>query len=218
MWRSGFRIAKQFARSRDITAGPHLKLLALLGSAEDHESIYAALPVPALQLPAIWALGHIGTARAAEACLAGMRHEHLARAAGEAYCWITGANLVRDGLTKAEAEPDAPAFENDDLDADLVPAAEAMWPTPDADAAREHWHARASTFAADVRHILGRPMASDTLLTTVEAGPMVRRADIVLELRFRTRGTYDVETRAFSARQRQMMAAGRSASFARSGY
>jgi len=33
--------------------------------------------------------------------------------------------------------------------------------------------------------------------------------DLVLELRVKTRGRYDVETRAFTPRQRQMMAAGR---------
>jgi len=45
----------------------------------------------------------------------------------------------------------------------------------------------------------------------IESGPMLRRPDLVLQLRVKTRGRYDVETRAFAARQRQMMAAGRSA-------
>ena len=51
----------------------------------------------------------------------------------------------------------------------------------------------------------------ETLLTTIETGPMLRRPDLVLELRVKTRGRYDVETRAFTARQRQMMAAARAA-------
>ena len=57
-------------------AGPYLKLLALLGTAEEHEIIYAALRIPELQQQAIWALGHIGTVRAAESCLAGMQYEN----------------------------------------------------------------------------------------------------------------------------------------------
>src|SRR6185295_16451953 len=128
------------------------------------EIVFGALRVPELQTSAIWALGHIGTARAAELCLAGMPYDSLARASGEAYCWITGADLERDHLVVKEAPPDVPAFENDDLDADLVPGPEALWPLPDADAARRHWAERQSSFAPDVRHIHGRPVTGETRL------------------------------------------------------
>ena len=77
--------------------------------------------------------------RAADACLAGMQHEPLARACGEAYCWITGADLERDRLAAEEKPVDAPAFEDDDLDANLVPPPEALWPLPDAEAVKTHW-------------------------------------------------------------------------------
>ena len=40
---------------------------------------------------------------------------------------------------------------------------------------------------------------------------MLRRPDLALELRVKTRGRYDVETRAFTGRQRQMMMASRAA-------
>ena len=98
--------------------------------------MYAALRVPELQVPAIWALGHIGNVRAADACVAGMQHEPIARACGEAYCWITGADLERDTLAVEETPADAPAFEDDDLDANLVPPPEALWPLPDAEAVK----------------------------------------------------------------------------------
>ncbi len=203
--------AKRMAQTPDEGAAPYLRLLALFGKAEDHEVVYAALPVPALQSHAIWALGHIGTARAVESCLAGMRHEAIARACGEAYCWITGADLLRDRLERQEATPEVPPFDEDNLDADLVPPPEAFWPLPDPDAARKHWLARSSDFSADARHIHGRPVTGDVLLAMVETGAMLRRPDLVLELQARTRGRYDVETRAFASRQRQMMAAGRAA-------
>jgi uncharacterized protein (TIGR02270 family) len=201
--------ARRLAEPLDAGAAPYLKLLALFGKAEEREIVYAALPVPGLQSHAIWALGHIGTPRAAEFCLAGMRHETLARACGEAYCWITGADLVRDRLERKEAPPGVPAFEDDDLDANLVPSPEALWPLPDPDAVQQHWLARSSAFRADVRHVHGRPVTGDVLLAMVETGPMRRRPDLVLELQARSRGRYDVETRAFASRQRQMMAAGR---------
>jgi hypothetical protein len=45
----------------------------------------------------------------------------------------------------------------------------------------------------------------------IETGPMLRRPDLVLEMRVKTRGGYDVEPRGFTHRQRQMMATSRAA-------
>jgi uncharacterized protein (TIGR02270 family) len=208
---SAWDTAARLAGQRSPDAGPYLNLLALFGKADEHEVVYAALRIPELQAAAIWALGHIGTARAAEACVAGMQHDAVARACGEAYCWMTGADLERDRLAQIDPLVDAPAFEEDDLNADLVPTPEALWPKPDPKAVRQHWLARKSEWSANVRHVRGRPIDGDTLLTTIETGPMLRRPDLVLELVVKTRGRYDVETRAFASRQRQMMSAGRAA-------
>ena len=208
---AAWRAAQLRAQSLDVHAGPCLTLLALLGAPADHEIIYSALRVPALQRHAVWALGHIGTARAAEACVAGMQHQPLARACGEAYCWITGADLHRDRLAREEPMAEAPAFEDDDLDADLVPPPESLWPLPDLDAVRGHWRTFQPKLAAGARHLRGVPVSTEVQLRSIESGPMLRRPDLVIELRARSRGRYDVETRAFTSRQRQMMAAGRSA-------
>jgi uncharacterized protein (TIGR02270 family) len=167
--------------------------------------------MPELQASAIWALGHIGNVRAADACVSGMQHEAIARACGEAYCWITGADLERDTLSIKEPPADAPAFEDDDLDANLVPPPEALWPLPDAEAVKNHWLAIRSDWSASVRHIRGKPASGDTLLSMMETGPMLRRPDLALELRVKTRGRYDVEPRAFTGRQRQMMMVSRAA-------
>lgn len=203
--------AMRFAGQRDPQAGPYLNLLALFGTAGEHEIVFNALRIPSMQAAAIWALGHIGNVRAAEACLAGMQHEPLARACGEAYCWMTGADLGNDRLAIEETPPDAPAFEDDDLDANLVPAPESLWPRPDPDAVRKHWLKVGAEWGATVRHVRGKPATGDLLLTAMETAPMLRRHDLALELRVKTRGRYDVETRAFTPRQRQMMAAGRAA-------
>jgi uncharacterized protein (TIGR02270 family) len=206
-WRAAIRSAAVL----ESDSAPYLRLLALLGSASEHDVIYAALRVPALQRQAVWALGHVGTVKAAETCLTGMKHEPLARECGEAYAWITGADLARDGLVRTESVPEVPAFEDDDLDANLVPPPEALWPLPDVDAVRKHWETRRSEMHATARHIRGVAVSRSTLLAAVETGPMLRRPDLVLELRARTKGRYDVETRAFTARQRKMMAAARAA-------
>jgi uncharacterized protein (TIGR02270 family) len=206
-WETAIALARKGASD----SGAYLNLIALFGTAEEHEIVYKALRIPGLQAPAVWALGHIGTARAADACLAGMKHYALARACGEAYCWITGADLERDRLAAPETPAESPAFEDDDLDANLVPPPEALWPLPDPEAARKHWLALSSDWTPDVRYVRGRPVNGETLLATIETGPMLRRPDLVLELRVKTRGRYDVETRAFTARQRQMMTAARAA-------
>lgn len=201
----------RFAAQRDPQAGPYLNLLALFGTVAEHEVVFNALRIPSLQPAAIWAIGHIGNVRAAETCLAGIQHETIARACGEAYCWITGADLERDHLSVLETPPEVPAFEDDDLDANLVPPPEALWPLPDAEAVRKHWLALRANWPADVRHIQGRRSNGETLLVAIETGPMLRRPDLILELRVKTRGRYDVEPRAFTQRQRQMMAASRAA-------
>jgi uncharacterized protein (TIGR02270 family) len=206
-----WKTATQMASQRGPAAGAYLKLLSIFGTADEQEPVYAALRVPELQQPAIWALGHIGNVRAADACVAGMQHEPIARACGEAYCWITGTDLERDRLAAQEKLADAPAFEDDDLDANLVPPPEALWPLPDPEAVKKHWLALRTEWPANVRHIRGKPVNGDTLLSTMETGPMIRRSDIALELRVKTRGRYDVEPRAFAGRQRQMMMTSRAA-------
>jgi uncharacterized protein (TIGR02270 family) len=203
--------ATQMATQHTPAAARYLKLLAMFGTAEEQEAVYAVLRVPELQVAAIWALGHIGNVRAVDACVAGMQHEPIARACGEAYCWITGADLERDTLNVTETPADVPAFEDDDLDANLVPPPEALWPLPDAEAVKKHWLAIRSEWSASVRHIRGKPATGEALLSMMETGPMLRRPDLALELRVKTRGRYDVEPRAFTGRQRQMMMASRAA-------
>lgn len=103
---SAWNNARDLAFQLNGHSAPYLRLVGMLGHADEHEAVYNALRTPQLQSQAIWALGHLGTRRAVEACLHGMKHEKLARAAGEAYCYITGADLNRDHLaaTPAAAE------------------------------------------------------------------------------------------------------------------
>lgn len=206
-WPAAVRLAK----SGDLTEAPLLTWIAMLGSPDDQEIIFSALRVPELQRAGVWALGHIGTTRAVEACLAGMRHEAAARACGEAYCWMTGADLERDSLAVREEPPDPPSFEDEDLDANLVPSPADLWPLPDPEAIKEDWAARSASFSPELRHIHGRPVTPDWLVSMVERGPMLRRPDLVMELAARSRGAFDVETRALTSRQRRMFESSRAA-------
>ena len=204
-------LAGEMARQRRPEAARFLAALAMLGGAGEHESVFAALREPALQTSGLHALGHIGTREAAETCIAGMRDPKLARAAGEAFCAITGAELERDQLVAAEPEAGGPPvpFEAEDLDAPLVPRPEELWPLPDANAVRRYWSEVQGGFARGTRYVRGQPASLPTLIDAVEQGPMLRRPDLILELAVRTSGKYDVEPRAFAQRQRRMMAAAR---------
>jgi uncharacterized protein (TIGR02270 family) len=205
-WSAALSAARDLGRE----SAPLLRYIAMLGNAEDHKIVYAALAKPRLQRAAIWALGHLGTRDAAEHCLMAMKHPALARAAGEAYAAITGTDLARARLTAAEPETAPPSFQSDDLDADLVSTAEELWPLPDVQRVSDHWKKRAAGWEAGARHVRGGPISLEGLMQAVEGAPMLRRPDYLVELRVRTRGRYDVEPRALRAAQRAMMTVGRS--------
>ena len=71
-------------------------LVGALGGAEEFRAISEAAGQEPLRAAALYALGHVGTADAVEICIAHMADPKAARAAGEAYCAITGVELERD--------------------------------------------------------------------------------------------------------------------------
>jgi uncharacterized protein (TIGR02270 family) len=203
--------ALELLQKPEVESAPLLRIVAILGNATDHRLIHAALASPSLERAAVWALGNVGTREAVEQCLVLMADPTLTRVAGEAYCAITGADLARLRLTAHDTGEAAslPPFEEDDLDADLVPRHEELWPLPDAKAVRQHWATIASRFSLDQRYVRGEPAGIAALVQAVESGPMLRRPDYLFELYVRTQGRYDVEARAAGPVQQRMMAAGR---------
>jgi uncharacterized protein (TIGR02270 family) len=203
--------ALHWVRSMAPEAAPLLRHVAMFGNDAEHEMVANALQEPALRRSAIWALGHVGTRTAAECCLDLMQDVALAPLAAEAYCTITGAELAKDRLSTTDASADAgsPSFEEDDLDANLIPAAADLWPLPDLDAVRQHWASVHDRFQPGGRYLRGREMSLDWLMTTIEQGPMLRRPDHIFEAFVRTQGRYDVEPRATGPTQKRMMAVSR---------
>ena len=209
---AAWQAAVQLAQERSAACAPLLSSLAALGSPEEQQLVIGALREPSLQQAGLFALAYIGTPEAVEICLTGMRDEKLARVAAEAYCAITGAELARDGLAQPEPAdgPAPPRLEDDDLDANLVPAAAEQWPLPHLDAVRKHWQSVRQQHGRSVRHWRGRPAGLEGLAAAIERGPMLRREDLARELAVRTAGKYDLETRAFAHVQRSMMQSARS--------
>ncbi len=206
-----WRLAVELIEQRHPDCAPLLSGVAALGSPEEQSLVIGALRAPTLQTAGLFALAYIGTPQAVQIALAGMREPQLARAAGEAYCAITGAELVRDQLAAPEPPEAAspPPLANDPLDVDLVPRGADLWPLPDPAAVQRHWQRIKSQFAEGVRHWRGQPVTVETLVSALESGPMLRRDDLALELTVRTGRRYDLEPRAFAHVQRAMMRSGR---------
>jgi uncharacterized protein (TIGR02270 family) len=204
-----WQAAIAFGQQMNPESASMLSLMAMLGAAAEHQVVLSALRKPHLRHAALSALAYVGTPEAVEVCITGMKDPALARAAAESYCAITGADLDRDHLSAPEPEPAAVPFEADDLDADLVPKPDELWPLPDVEAVRRHWHGVKERFTSGARLYRGEPASLATLVQAVETGPMLRRPGLVVELGARTQGKYDVEHRAFARVQRRMMGSSR---------
>jgi uncharacterized protein (TIGR02270 family) len=196
-------------RERNSEYARLLPVLAMLGHETEHQLIFSLLGEPKLQRRAIWSLGCIGTQEAAHYCIVALKHPKLARMAAEAYCAITGVDLVRERMSLPEPDEPSPAFEDDDLDANLVPSAEDQWPLPNPDALKEHWQRQHQRLQPGIRYARGEAVEPMTLMRAIETAPMLRRPSYLFELYVRSSGKYDAEPRTTRSIQRQMMAAGR---------
>jgi uncharacterized protein (TIGR02270 family) len=129
--------------------------------------------------------------------------------AAEAFCAITGLDLEGQRLVVAPppSAPEPIPFEEDDLDADLVPSAEDLLPLPDVPGIQRWWSKNHQRFSTNTRFQGGRPVDLIVLQDELLRGPMRRRHATALELAVRTAGRYQVETRALSAEQRKQMSA-----------
>jgi len=206
--RPAWEAARAIVAAGEPGSNTLLRWIAIFGNpTQDHPRLYAATTDEASARQAFWALGHVGTREAAEHCLVCMRNPTLGRIAGEAYVAITGADLVRNQLTAPEPEdlPSLPPLEEEDLNANLIPHREHLWPLPDPDACAAHWATIETRFAPETRYVRGQPFTINALMDSIARGPMLRREDHALELYIRTGGACDIEPRAAYSTQRRMI-------------
>jgi uncharacterized protein (TIGR02270 family) len=185
-----------------------LLYLAMLGSDADLRALVGLLGDGGAKRGALFALGFAGTRTAAVACLEMTKDEALAKLAGEAFCAIVGIDMVKEGMVLADPEPpeEPVPFEEEDLDADLVPKPEDLLPRPDPKRLEDWWERHRRLLAESERYIGGVRADLAGLQTALERGPTRRRHAIAAELAVRSGGRYRVETRAFSADQQRQMA------------
>lgn len=200
-------VCRQLAATRAPARRARL-LLGLLGTERDQTSLYDALTCETTRQEAMFALGFAGTAAAADAAIRCMREPALAQLAAEAFCAITGLDLEAQNLVAPEAEGgrDEPVpFDEEDLDADLVPTPDELLPHPDVEGIMRWWRANAGSFRPGERYLRGRPLDLARLHDALRAEPTRRRHAIALELAVRTHGRLQLQTRTFGREQRRQL-------------
>jgi uncharacterized protein (TIGR02270 family) len=185
----GSAVAWNTARAETSEFG--LSLLGISGDAKDVDRLEAALANEKRRGAALFALGFTGLRRAVELCLLHLEDPKYARLAGEAIAAITG--LAIDAREEEKKEEPIP-FEEEDLDASLIPGPEAMLVLPDADAVRAMWKRESSRFRAEVRYLGGKPFDLNALNEALLRGPMRRRPLLALERAAKGQGKPWIET------------------------
>ena len=209
-------MAASWSRCREVASlakpdsGRALVLLALLGVEQDQKPVVEAVGDEKQRRDALFALGFAGTRAAADACIEAMAAGLCVQLAGEAFAAITGLDLEAEGLVapNPSEEPDEPIpFEEENLDANLVPTPADLLPWPDVGGVIRWWNVNRAAFAGGQRYLGGKPADLTAMQRALAEGPMRRRHAIALELAIRTGGRYQVETLDFTAAQRRQMEA-----------
>lgn len=197
--------AQEAVEGREVGSegsGVALFALAVSGEAKDVVRLAKLASLEAHRPEALFALGFTGSPLALEVCLAAMGDKRSARVAGEAFSAITGLRIEGEYCQPEAKPPKEPIpFEEEDLDADLVPGPESELPVPDAEKVLRWWGANKSRFSMEARYIGGALLDPASLLEGFWRGPTRRRLVLGLELAIRTRGQWRVETRRWARAQ-----------------
>ncbi|MCC6552278.1 MAG: TIGR02270 family protein [Polyangiaceae bacterium] len=134
-----------------------------------------------------------------------MAEPRLARAAGEAFSAITGADLRAE---KLKGEPpkgfrSGPTDDPRDEDVAMDPDEDLLWPDPEATA--RAWERRRPAFRDGARYLLGLPVTAPWLDRILARGPQRRRAAAAIELALRAPERRLFEVRAPARRQRRAL-------------
>ncbi len=208
--REAWSACERAVAERDAEFAVAARLRALSGDAEAVKPLLEASVEPRLARHAVLALGLTGRVAAADA-LVDLMGGSLGRLAGEAFSAITGLRMEGAYVAEEPPEREEPIpFEEEDLEADLVPGPEARLPLPDGEAVARWWRGGGKgsgkgerrLFDSGRRYLCGRPFTCGALLEEIAGGPMRRREALALELAIRTRGQAQVDVFALSSRQR----------------
>jgi uncharacterized protein (TIGR02270 family) len=203
-----------------------LALWALLAGPAQHDEIAKRLQVEAQRTAALFALGFSGNPAQVPVLIEHLGHSDplTGKLAAQSIALITGLDLRDDAyalpeptpaevgtLPKPEDDPEArealPELDNDDLDADLVPAPEHALPSPNPAAFATHWKQRRGQLDERKRYLRGVPLTLESVFDALERAPVRVRHVLALMLGVRTAGQCWLDTRLFTTTQSERLAA-----------
>ena len=202
------------------TAPQAMLLYAALGGRAHHEKLAEQLQHPHARRAALFALGHSGNVDHVPLLLEqlSVKDTTEVKLAAQALSTILGIDLQNDSFAApvkpaqastqlppvaedAEAQATLPALDEDDLDADLVPAPEDALPTPDVAAITKYWAEAQTRFDSTQRYLGGLPFDLGNALDYLAKTQGRRRQPIAVELSVRSTAKLRLDTRVFTATQ-----------------
>ncbi len=191
-----------------------MELYAALGGPPQHDRLVEALPLDSHRAPALRALGFSGNPGLVDRLLPYLQEgvdEVEAKLAAEAVSLIAGLDLRDDAfIVEEESEEETEEEElpplDEDLEDDLTLKPEDALPTPNAEAIRQWWKSERPRLDETKRHLAGQPWSGAAVAEYLDCGALRDRHMVALSLAIRTGGAAYVDTRAFTARQREQIA------------
>ena len=156
---------------------------------------------------AVIAAGIIGDPALVPWLLTQMKTPALARVAGEAFTMITDVDIELEELSGTRPEGFNAGPNDDPKDHNVAMDADEDLPWPDADLISEWWERNKGSFPSGTRHLLGKPITTDSLRQILGTGLQRQRAAAALELALSNPGRPTFEVRAPAFRQRKEVAA-----------
>nr|WP_225936916.1 TIGR02270 family protein [Myxococcus sp. RHSTA-1-4] len=178
-----------------------LMALAMGGEARDLSMLQELLSRSDLRDEALWALGFAGRLAAIESLLTWLRAGEPAAAAPLAL--VSGLSVEKLMVPSGQQE-DAPAEDEPESGAAL-PGPVMMKGTVLLQAIETWWKVAGARLPTGGRYLCGRPWSLESLLTALEEAPGPWRPGLAWELAVRTRGSIQVEPRAWSWEQRGVL-------------
>jgi uncharacterized protein (TIGR02270 family) len=166
---------------------------------------------PRLRRLSVMGAGVIGDPRAVPWLIDQMGHPDLARISGEAFSAITGVDLALQDLEGEQPDGFTAGPNEDPQDDNVALDTDANLPWPDPDRVARWWHAHRARFITGRRHLLGKPIARESLEVALRAGFQRQRAAAALELALLDPSQPLFDVRAPGRRQQALLGLGRRA-------
>jgi uncharacterized protein (TIGR02270 family) len=174
--------ADMAVRRLDVPAAN--RWLAMLASLPGHERL------------AIHCMSALGDPASMPRLLEWLTQPPLARAAGEAFSFMTGVDLNYERLDANQPEGFEPGPTENPLDEDVSIDPDDGLPWPDPAKVSRWWSANSGRFTKGTRYLCGKPMTLESLQTVVQNERQRHRAAAAIELAIRQPKMPMIEVRA----------------------